>query len=341
MLSIREITVTSDYKNQLIRAYTEPRYIECLQNKFGWSDTVINTIAWKSLSLAVRRINRSVILTKVSNDLLPTAETLKKFKYQNSDKCVLCDKTETRDHMIQCKAESRCRWRVSLSTALRKKMKALEMKYDVEETFMTALCDWMENNEVDINKFSPRFKAALTSQDHIGWRQVFSGKLSQAWLRLQGDVTLKDGKVRNDYIWGASIVEILLGKIILLWKLRNDEVHRITEEIQEKRRKHRLVDKVKHLNEQRHNARPSDMGLFHENIDQYIEDSTARTLANYISSHSKAIKNSVTKWAKQSEQGVRSIVGWTRSLNDTNDAALNRIQQLQRNNLLGDGRKKG
>jgi hypothetical protein len=73
MLSIQEITVTSDYKNQLIRAYTEPRYIEYLQNKFGLSDSIIKTILWKCLSLAVRRINRSVILTKVSNDLLPTA----------------------------------------------------------------------------------------------------------------------------------------------------------------------------------------------------------------------------------------------------------------------------
>jgi hypothetical protein len=65
--------------------------------------------------------------------------------------------------------------------------------------------------------------------------------------------------------------------------------------IQEKRRKHRLVDKVKQLNKQKNKARPADMGLFHANIDQYIEDSTARALANYISSHSKAIKNSVTK----------------------------------------------
>jgi hypothetical protein len=78
----------------------------------------------------------------------------------------------------------------------------------------------------------------------------------------------------------------------------------------------------------------------YEDIDQYIEDSTARTLANYISSHSKAIKNSVTKWAKQSEHGVRSIVGWILGLNETNDAALNRIQQLQRDKILGDGRKK-
>jgi len=340
MLSIRGISVTSDYKNQLIRAYTEPRYIEHLQNKFGWSDTIIGTIAWKCLSLAVRRLNNSVLLTKVSNDLLPTAETLKKYRYQNSDKCVLCDNTETRDHMIQCKAESRGKWRVSLSTALRKKMKAIDTKYDVEETFMTALCDWMENNEVDITKFPSRFKDALTSQEHIGWRHVFSGKLSQHWLRLQGDVQLEDGKVRNDYIWGASIVEVLLGKIIALWKLRNDEVHGITEEIQETRRKQRLVDKVRQLNENKYKSRPADMGLFHANVNQYIEESSARTLANYISSHSKAIKNSVTKWARQSEQGVSSIVGWIRGLNDTNDAALERIQEIQRDKLLEDGRKK-
>jgi hypothetical protein len=37
---------------------------------------------------------------------------------------------------------------------------------------------------------------------------------------------------------------------------------------------------------------------------------------------------------------VRSIVGWIRGLNDTNDAALDRIQQLQRDKLLGDGMKK-
>jgi hypothetical protein len=37
------------------------------------------------------------------------------------------------------------------------------------------------------------------------------------------------------------------------------------------------------------------MGLFHDNVNQYIEESTARTLANYISSHSKAIKNSAVR----------------------------------------------
>jgi len=95
MLSIRNISITSDYKNQLIRAYTEPKYIEYLQNRFGWADDVIGVIAWKCLALATRRISRTVILTKVCNDLLPTAVTLQEHKYQHHNRCSVCDCIET------------------------------------------------------------------------------------------------------------------------------------------------------------------------------------------------------------------------------------------------------
>jgi hypothetical protein len=137
----------------------------------------------------------------------------------------MCDQTETRDHMIQCKVESRCKWRVTLSAAMRKKMKTIATKHDVEEISMTALWDWIESGEMNINKFPLKSKAALTSQEHIGWRNLFSGKLSTQSLQLQGDLQLEEGKVRNDYIWRASIV------LIALWKMKNGKVHGITVEL--------------------------------------------------------------------------------------------------------------
>jgi hypothetical protein len=44
-------------------------------------------------------------------------------------------------------------------------------------------------------------------------------------------------------------------------------------------------------------ARPSDMYLFHENEEEYIEKSTAQTIATWVSSHRRATGNSVKKWA--------------------------------------------
>jgi hypothetical protein len=73
LLLIRGISITSNYCKQLIRASVEPTYIQHLQYKFGWSDKIVTSIVWKSLGLTIPRINRDVILTKICNDLLPTA----------------------------------------------------------------------------------------------------------------------------------------------------------------------------------------------------------------------------------------------------------------------------
>ena len=46
MLSIRGISITSNYNKQLTKAYVEPRYIDIgyLQEKYNWSDSVVQII---------------------------------------------------------------------------------------------------------------------------------------------------------------------------------------------------------------------------------------------------------------------------------------------------------
>jgi hypothetical protein len=92
MLSIRGISVTSNYRKQFKNKgkYVEPEYIQYLQYRFDWPNVTIELIAWKCLSLAIQQINRDVLITKVCNDLLPTAGKLCKMKYQNHDTCILC-----------------------------------------------------------------------------------------------------------------------------------------------------------------------------------------------------------------------------------------------------------
>ena len=100
MVSIRGISITSNIFKQLVRAYVEPRYIGHLQSKFNWSDPTVNIIAWKSLALAIDRIDRGVLLTKICNGYLPTNKRLHDIGYYKSNKCTLCKEEETTDHMI-------------------------------------------------------------------------------------------------------------------------------------------------------------------------------------------------------------------------------------------------
>jgi hypothetical protein len=79
-------------------------------------------------------------------------------------------------------------------------------------------------------------------------------------------------------------------------------------------------------------ARPRDMFLFHANKDKYIEQSTSQTLACWISSHRKAILNSVKKWATTAQSGSTGIIGWMRG--EENNGAINRIHTRQRREFL-------
>ena len=102
VLEINGMTITSNVRHQLIKAYSEPKYIQYLQQKHEWNNKTVNDIAWKCLNLRLQRINREVILVKICNALLPTATILLKQKWQNHDNCYLCGQSETRDHMIRC-----------------------------------------------------------------------------------------------------------------------------------------------------------------------------------------------------------------------------------------------
>ena len=80
--------------------------MRCLQDRYKLTDETIESIAWKCLNLGLKRINRKVLLVKICNDQLPTATTLQTWKRQTHNSCYLCEQQETRDHMIQCPAQS-------------------------------------------------------------------------------------------------------------------------------------------------------------------------------------------------------------------------------------------
>jgi hypothetical protein len=97
-----------------------------------------------------------------------------------------------------------------------------------------------------------------------------------------------------------------------LWEQCNAEVHGKTTEQQETTRKIKLsIDAIK-LNILKDKARPFDMGLFHTDIEGFLDNSTAQTIATYISSHRKAIANSVKKYTAASQAGVTPVVQWNR-----------------------------
>jgi hypothetical protein len=82
------------------------------------------------------------------------------------------------------------------------------------------------------------------------------------------------------------------------------------------------------------------MGLFHADIEDFLGKSTAQAIATFISSHRKAIANSVKKHTAAFCAGATSVVQWIRRWSNNNEV-IERMQTRQRKDLLEtDGRKK-
>ena len=139
VLEVDGMTITSNICHKLIQAYSEPKYLRYLQDKYKWNNKTVHDIAWKCLHLGLQRINREVILVKICNDLLPTATTLLKWRWQNHDNCCLCGQSETRDHMLWCQGKTRKQWRIKTILKLQERMQQMDTKYELENTLALSL----------------------------------------------------------------------------------------------------------------------------------------------------------------------------------------------------------
>ena len=123
------------------------------------------------------------------------------------------------------------------------------------------ITDWMENNKVEIDKFPQKYHDAMITQENIGWFHMFLGHISQEWIKLHEESKVtNNAKKQHDqpYLWGATLVEVLLSEFVRLWEIRNQEVHGESKETNKTLRKKKLIIETKRLNSLKDDARPGD-----------------------------------------------------------------------------------
>ena len=146
-------------------------------------------------------------------------------------------------------------------TKLQKKLNKLNTAFELKETLCSIITDWIKNNKVDINKYPQKYHETLITQDNIGWSHIFAGHISQELIKLyEESVCANTNKNQQShlYLWGASVMEVILSEFIQLWEIRNKEVHGKTKERNETQRKKKLTIETIRLNSMKNEARPGN-----------------------------------------------------------------------------------
>jgi len=324
MLNINGASITSDYKNQLIRGYVEPHYMEHLQIKFGWSNATIQIISWGALSCSLRRINRPCLTTKICNDLLPVATRLSQWQLQSNSECCLCGAPETSSHMFLCNDPSRIRWRIKFIKAIRDRLQQLKTDPGLLDVFCSCVSDWFEDKKVSCDKYDSRYHPAIITQNNIGWFHIFTGHITQEWEKLQ-DQFSQSHKIQNAITWSTTLVEVCLRFSIHLWEQRNQDAHGNNA----KDKKRILLDKLRveilHLKGLSRQIRTSDAFLF-SGIDDMLQEDNTTTMENWILSRKPAIYHSILQAKRQASSDTHRLYHWFKPMT----APKSPTKQLQR-----------
>jgi hypothetical protein len=292
--------------------------MQYLQERNKWDSDCITSIDWKAYTQAVRRFGtRRVQITKLCNDLLPTARWANRYSSITTQDCLHCGQPEDRDHLLRCPFPPRLKWRAKLLSDLRHTHSSAESNPYLVDIMIDGLHSWMNDTPMVMDRYPRRYHRLITEQTTIGWRHVFNGRLTTQW-RLRQDRYLRMGRIttvtHTGANWSLRTITTVWNAFFCLWKDRNEAIHGHDLSTQNQARHRRLRAEMELLHSQRDQVLAMDSNMFigetPEALDTFLSVSTATHIQNWLHVWRPAIASSITKAKDLSIRGVRSLTNY-------------------------------
>ena len=206
-------TVTYRYSQRLRNAEHDRITIPYLKQKYQWTDQVFDSINWEVHEKAVRSQRLHLLHTvKLVHDILPTNKVQHRWNPQHEATCPRCKREiETRDHILR--RELSKDWRITFHRTLRQTCDRLNTHPGLNGLLQRGIQEWFRGNEImPVDGYPEDFVALIYSQNAIGWRQLFNGKWSKQWARIQGayvgESQAHETSVLGDR-WNVAIIQTI------------------------------------------------------------------------------------------------------------------------------------
>ena len=174
----------SNYRSILRRLATRERSIHYLCTKFDWSLSTFDSIDWQSHSRAINaNFPKRHFIIKLIHDWLPLGHLRSRYATYYQDSCPLCPSTlETLTPFLRCPHRL---WFPALLADLEKQWSSL----NADPHLAMLLTECLRSRLHDVPPSFPTvplpYQRAVASQLTIGLEQVFMGRFSLHWSRLQ------------------------------------------------------------------------------------------------------------------------------------------------------------
>jgi hypothetical protein len=314
-LHITGKVISSKYKKRIREAFTVPPYLRYIQDRFQWTDESTQSIDWAAYTQAVGRFStRRIQITKLCNDILPTARWANRYDTLTTSHCFHCGEPEDRDHMLLCTHGTRVKWRNDLLVHLRKSHDSTESDPQLLDILIDGLYGWFTNHPIDVALYPHPYQRLIQEQNDIGWRHLFNGHLTSQWRILQ-DRYLRRQKIHTvTYTgsgWSLRTLTILWNDFFVLWQARNEAIHGHDLASQQLARRRKLGFEMEFLHAQRDQVLACDSDAFigdtPAELTNYLDVASASQVQNWLYTWKPFIQSSIESAKDLSLQGVRLL----------------------------------
>ena len=229
--------VCSEHTQCIRYAASAPALAARMTEVFSWSDSVFRDIDWASHRKMICTVKTErPRLTKFLHEELPTMSNLGRGTTV-ATQCPRCaHPVEDINHVIRC--SKAIAWRAPTMKKLSKNCRRVNANVDpVLEVLIKALESWLEQGDVYIHEFHPKWHALLHAQHRIGWDQVFRGRLSLEWRKYIHVDCLPSRRSalfhqETSDPWISTVCTTLVSSFFELWEQRNIARHKHSDRIE-------------------------------------------------------------------------------------------------------------
>ena len=185
---------------------------------------------WNSHKSALGKHNKSrQRIIQLLHGKLPTASELSKRLPTQVITCPACHQAdETNFHLLCCPNEDYKRWRLSFSRGLVKLCQSVHTDPVLVDILILGINTSFDTVEFVKPELTSKYDLLISSQDSIGWRNIFIGYFSSHLQTLQQEY-LQTNHIDDVYYssthWTAKIISYFWEHWLNLWKLRNSYYH--------------------------------------------------------------------------------------------------------------------
>ena len=147
-------------------------------------------------------------------------------------------------------------------------------------------------------QYPPRYHQLIHTQNTIGWGQVYKGRWSKEWGRLQAQYTHRNAlaDTRRGHPWALTLGRLMIDQWLEVWSIRNNERHGKDKEQYNQVRLQAAHAELTALYRYKDQVCPSDRSLFYESVEEHLfHQSSIEQIEEYIKINRAAIKASVNQ----------------------------------------------